>query len=607
MFLVRLLGLVSLVAGSQYTLIGGFERLEQIGNKVIKDIQIESSVLYESVRSGFSNPVSSKETHRFLDKVSKIKARSEMVKVHLDRKLEARDVVGGDSICKNCLPFFYAIDSFVRLAQELTESLQLAGCRDVDRIEVILSQMAEFRKRLNSAREFLRGVGMEKEFATAFKAILGYTRDVYTRTANSIDENFPVLKEAGVPAKVFSHLEGLTEAVVSLIESAPYSLTPAAERDYLSRESSLAQQMATALQAFVDLPLVVSVGDKLINPNTFRELPAGWIGLSSMIDPRLNELAPTTTTTTTRPVALSIDELIALVEPSKEQGPKKNKKDKKGNQKNGPRTSTTQEPSTSTTTTTTQPETFDMEEDEMNRAEWEPVDHSKTKSKAQQSVGGTQKRKTIAKPKHTTVSITNFSKTTTTTKTTTVPITTTPKSTTTETTTVTIPTTPKPTTTETTTVTTTCDPTTTSEAPTSTTSQGNPVASSDEKRKSRDTGSIRPNRRTSQSAIQRNPVVTPPSMAYLGIPLPGPTIDQVWMMANQLSEISQQIDQLNMLALQQSMDPAVSANIEYFAHQTAITRRSIADLKAAADNLVAFMKAFQSIVFVPVTPRNSVL
>ena len=79
------------------------------------------------------------------------------------------------------------------------------------------------------------------------------------------------------------------------------------------------------------------------------------------------------------------------------------------------------------------------------------------------------------------------------------------------------------------------------------------------------------------------------------------------MMANQLSEISQQIDQLNMLALQQSMDPAVSANIEYFAHQTAITRRSIADLKAAADNLVAFMKAFQSIVFVPVTPRNSVL
>ena len=75
------------------------------------------------------------------------------------------------------------------------------------------------------------------------------------------------------------------------------------------------------------------------------------------------------------------------------------------------------------------------------------------------------------------------------------------------------------------------------------------------------------------------------------------------MMTDQLDQIAQQIEQLNMIALQQSVDPSVFANVENFAHQSAITRRSIADMQAAANGLVEFMNAFQAVVFVP-PPHN---
>ena len=81
--------------------------------------------------------------------------------------------------------------------------------------------------------------------------------------------------------------------------------------------------------------------------------------------------------------------------------------------------------------------------------------------------------------------------------------------------------------------------------------------------------------------------------------LPRPAIEQIWTMSTKMGQIMQQIEQLNLDATQQTADPAIRANIQYFANQAAMTRESVCSLLMEADGLMAYMQTITPVIIVP--------
>ena len=87
-------------------------------------------------------------------------------------------------------------------------------------------------------------------------------------------------------------------------------------------------------------------------------------------------------------------------------------------------------------------------------------------------------------------------------------------------------------------------------------------------------------------------------MAYMGIPLPRPTVEQIWMQTNQLDQMAQRIEEINSLAFQLTEDLALQANIQYFAAHAAVTRQSVVSLHESASRLLNFMNSMGAVIFV---------
>ena len=99
-------------------------------------------------------------------------------------------------------------------------------------------------------------------------------------------------------------------------------------------------------------------------------------------------------------------------------------------------------------------------------------------------------------------------------------------------------------------------------------------------------------------------VMVAPGLAYMGVPLPGPTVDEAWRLTIEMNQLTSNIEQMCYLALQQTTDPAVISNINAFLHQLSNTKVSVNNLHIYAQGLKDFMTTVDPVILVPTHDQN---